>query len=161
MPEPAQGAEEAFPDGPLPPEEEKKAIRALMDAVPPYRGPSAVHVLEVAGAAAALEHEAKPYAAEGVLPRKDRPAQDPEPHGFQILGEDEEENDPEDEIPEDEGEIDDYQRPGGRAVRPAGPQRHKPQAHGAAAGHRRHDAAAALHGVDLRARRMATGCEPI
>ena len=111
LPEPAQGAEEAFPDEPLPPEEEKKAIRALMDAVPPYRGPSAVHVLEVAGAAAALEHEAKPYAAEGVLPRKDRPAQDPEPHGFQILGEDEEENDPEDEIPEDEGEIDDYRAP--------------------------------------------------
>lgn len=97
----------------------KKQIKELMDKAPSYR-PAArnVHVLEIENIGAALEHEAQSY----VLHTQDA-EQDAEPgeevhsdpeqkrRKFSFLGEDEEENDPSEEIPEEPEELDDYQEP--------------------------------------------------
>ena len=98
----------------------QRQIKELMDQAPSYRDAGRnVHVVEIENIGAALEHEAQGY----VLHMQDA-EEAAEPAGevhsgpeqkrkkFSLLGEDEEENDPSEEMPEEPEELDDYQEPG-------------------------------------------------
>ena len=115
-----QKTEEINPEELLSEKDRKKQqVKDLMDKAPSYR-PAArnVHVLEIENISAALEHEAQSYVlraqeAEQVSEPGGEVHSEPEQKRkkFSFLGEDEEENDPSEELPEEPEELDDYQEP--------------------------------------------------
>lgn len=127
---PPEQAEEEKPEATdaLPEDEEalkRRKIRELIDASPKYPPQEEnVHVVEMDQLAAAFDHEARVYA--GPPTQQQVPAPGPEApekqekkkrkksgglHTFRFLGETEEDNDPNEELPGEAEELDDYTAP--------------------------------------------------